>query len=171
MLIYEALKKDHDLLKVLLEKLTQAGDAAQEEREQLISQVRDELIPHSRAEEKVFYNALREVKSAQAPAWHGFEEHATAEALLRTLQGMETFGADWSKTARKLRDALEHHIEEEETKLFLLGKQLFSSEEAKSMGEAFEALKPRIKEGGFLKSTIDLVKNMIPPKPRAERRS
>jgi hemerythrin-like domain-containing protein len=126
MLIYDVLKKDHDKLKPLLAELVQMGEseADAEDREKLITQIRDELIPHSRAEEAVFYNSLRSIDASKDVVMHAYGEHVEAEGLLRTLQAMEMINADWTAIARRLKDALEHHIKEEETTVFDAARQV-----------------------------------------------
>jgi len=130
----------------------------------LIEQIRDELIPHSRAEERVFYNALRSIDMSHDLAMHGYREHVEAETLLRSLQAMEVVNADWTNTAKKLKDSIEHHVREEEGKFFDAAKQLFIDEEAQAMAEAFEQLKPKIREGNIVQSTVDLIANLMPPR-------
>src|SRR5438105_4888777 len=125
MLIYDALKKDHDKIKTLLAKLVDSSEKDKESRDTLIAEIRDELIPHARAEEAVFYNSLRSIDIAKDIVKHSYTEHMEAEGLLRTLQGMEKLDMDWTKTADKLKKAVEHHITEEESKIFTAAKQLF----------------------------------------------
>jgi hemerythrin superfamily protein len=162
--IYDALKKDHDGVKELLQRLVGSADADHETRSQLIAKIRDELVPHSRAEEAVFYNSLRTIDESKDLVAHSYQEHMEAEALLRTLQGMDAVNADWTKIARKLKDALEHHIEEEEGKIFSAAKQLLADEEAVAMGQVFEQMKPEIREEGFMKTTFDMIVNTMPPR-------
>lgn len=162
MLIYEALKKDHDKVKDLLERLVHSADADDHARKNLIKQIRDELVPHARAEEAVFYNSLRTIDEAKELVSHGYQEHMEAETLLRTLQGMEGIGADWTKTAKKLKEAVEHHIEDEEGKIFSAAKQLLVDEEAEMMAQAFEQMKPEVRDGGFMQNTLDMIANVMP---------
>jgi hemerythrin-like domain-containing protein len=164
MLIYEILKKDHDTVKTLLSELISLSQDNMEEKHRIIDEIRDELIPHSRAEEEVFYNALRSLDAGKGKIMHSYKEHLEAETLLRTLQLMDKIDADWKDTTEKLRDALEHHIEEEETTIFDIAKQTFSDQEAEKIGEAFEALKPKVQQEGFMKNTLDLVVNLLPPR-------
>jgi hemerythrin-like domain-containing protein len=147
MLIYEELKKDHEKVK-----------------SQLIKAIRDELIPHARAEEAVFYNTLRSIDSAKDIVMHGYQEHLEAETQLRMLQLRDKIDVEWKETAQKLKSAVEHHIQEEEGKIFNVAKQLFTNDEAVMMGDAFTKLKPDIKEEGFLSTTLDMVVNMMPPR-------
>jgi hemerythrin superfamily protein len=162
MLIYDALKKDHDTVKGLLERLVGSADADKEARNQLINQIRDELVPHARAEEAVFYNSLREIEETKDLVAHGYQEHVMAEGLLRTLQVADKVDVGWQQTARKLQDAILHHIEEEEGKIFSAARQVLAIEEAEAFGDAFEQMKPQVREEGFMQNTIDMITNLMP---------
>lgn len=161
--IYVALRKDHDQLKSLLNELINL----QEEdsfREVLIEQIEKELVPHSRAEESVFYNSIRAASPDSSDVMHSFKEHMEAEALLRSLQLKETTDLDWKSTAIKLKNALEHHIEEEEGKIFSEAKKIFTEGEARMMAKAFKELKEKATQKGFMKNSIDMVINLMPPR-------
>src|SRR5690349_8064424 len=106
MQIYEALKKDHEKVRSLLNQLLSL-DEEDSSRHQLVEQIRDELVPHARAEEAVFYNALRSLDVAKDVVRHAYREHIEAESMLKTLQLKDKVNMDWKKTARKLKDALE----------------------------------------------------------------
>ncbi len=162
MLIYDALKKDHDKVKELLATLVTSSQADEDTRTSLIQKIRDELVPHARAEEAVFYNSLRSIEPAKDLVKNAYGEHLEAESLLRTLQGMEAADMNWKKTALKLKEAVEHHIREEEGSVFSAAKQLLIEEEARMMGEAFERMKPEIREGSFVQNTVEMVANMMP---------
>lgn len=162
--IYQCIKQDHDDLRDLLNDLNNLADTDAELRHDLINDIRDHLIPHSRAEESVFYNSIRAVESGNEPIMHSFQEHMEAETLLRTLQIKDKIDADWKRTAEKLQKALEHHMQEEETRVFELARNLFSDEESEKMASAFEKLKPEVQREGFLKNTLDMVANLMPPR-------
>ncbi len=163
MLIYEALKKDHQTLKKHLRRLVAIKQENAEKRHQIIKSIRDELVPHSRAEEAVFYNTLRPLVKAKLLVSDAYQEHLAAEALLRTLQVRDQIDSRWKQVARKLKSALEHHIKDEEGKIFTAAKQLFTHQEAKMMGEAFLKIKPTIKEESIVSTTLDFLVNMLPP--------
>ena len=122
MTIYEALVNDHRKVQDLLRQLVNLGAANEDDRHQLVQKIRDELIPHSRAEEAVFYNSIRAINTAQDLVWHGYEEHLKAEALLRTLQTADKLDADYKAVALKLQEALGHHIRDEEEKIIPVAK-------------------------------------------------
>ena len=171
MQIYEALKNDHDSIRKLLNELVALGPDDSEHGDVLIDLIRDELIPHSRAEEAVFYNSIRAVDTARGLIWHGYEEHIMAEGLLRTLQGMSRIDSDFLGVARNLKAVLDQHIQEEETKIFAEAQKLFSDKEAEVMCEAFEDLKPQVREEGILQTSLDLIANVMPPRLAATLRT
>jgi hemerythrin superfamily protein len=160
--IYEALKRDHEELKTLLDELCSLKED-DEYRFILIDEIRNNLVPHSRAEEAVFYNTLRAINADKKVVFHGYQEHLEAETLLRSLQVMDKLNFDWKTTAEKLREAVAHHVAEEESTIFDEAKASLTSEEAVAMAQAFEELKPKVKEEGFIKNSIDMVVNLMPP--------
>ena len=162
MLIYETLKKDHDKMKAYLRELVALEDDSPR-RKTLVRKIRDELVPHSRAEESVLYNSMR-MAQAKGKVMHGFREHMEAETLLRTLQVMEIGTKGWKPIARQLKKALEHHIKEEETEIFAEAREVFTQEEAREMSTAFKRLKAEVKDESFMKTTIDMVANLMPPR-------
>lgn len=159
--IFEALTNDHDQLKPLLNKLVTASEN-NDETKQLLDQILSLLIPHSRAEEAVFYNSLREIPDTKDLVGESYQEHAKAETLLRTLRGMATINADWTKGVRKLKEDLEHHIAEEEGPIFQAARQVLLEEETHQMAKAFARMKPEIQEQGAIKNTLEMVANLMP---------
>lgn len=161
--IYSALKADHEKVLGLIDELLELSES-DDYRDVLVQQIKDELIPHSRAEESVFYNSIRAVGPDSSPVMHSFREHMEAEALLESLVVQEKVDLDWKKTARKFKDALEHHISEEEGKIFRQARSLFSEDEARMMGEAFSRLKGEISDHGMIRNVVDVIKNLMPPR-------
>jgi hemerythrin superfamily protein len=162
-LIYETLKKDHDKLKKLLAELVDLDDKSPR-RKTLVRRIRDELIPHARAEESVFYNSLRSFDSAKGEVMHGFREHMEAETFLRTLQVMDGLERGWKKVARQLKKAVESHVRDEEGRIFPIAKEILTDEEAREMNTAFVRMKEEVKDESFFKNTMEMVANLMPPR-------
>jgi len=166
--IYNALHSDHEKLRRMLEKLENATEL-DEDTTEVLHGVSHLLVPHSRAEEEVFYNSIRQCDPENDVVMHGFREHMEAEALLRALQGMSMVGLEWTAASKKLRQAVEHHIREEETHIFAVARRIFSEEEARQLGEAFIALKPEVREEGMLRNALHMVLNLMPPRLRGSQ--
>ncbi len=161
--IYEALKKDHEQVKTLLDELVGLGES-DEYRYVLIQEIHNLLVPHSRAEESVFYNSLRALDTDKRLVFHGYKEHLEAEALLRSLQAMDRVNLGWRPVAEKLREAVLDHVEHEESEIFTEARRVFTASEAEAMGNAFKQLKPKIAEEGLVNNTVDMVLSMLPPR-------
>ena len=87
--ILDTLKKEHDEVKSLLAELQEATTAAQ--RRGLVQKIKAALIPHTKAEEKVVYDAviaLRD-KDAQVDGHEGYLEHEWASKTLQRLGAIQ----------------------------------------------------------------------------------
>lgn len=161
--IYQNLRKDHETVKELLAELI-GLDQDDDYRHTIIERIVSELIPHARAEEAVFYNSIRAADLDTGVVMHSFKEHMEAEGFLRVLQTKDKVAGDWKETAQKLKKALDHHIHEEETKVFQAARKIFSEEEANQISRAFDKMKMEYKSQGAIKNTMDMVINLLPPR-------
>ena len=168
MLIYDALKEDHEVLNPLLQQLVESATGS-DERKALIAEIKQSFVPHARAEEAVFYNGLREIRDPELKKLimgHGYGEHAEVEAILHALSGVEGMSLQGDRLARKLKLELEHHIKEEESEMFAAAQQLLTEEEAEMMGEAFLRLKAEIAAQGEMRTMLEFVVNLMPDRLR-----
>ena len=142
------LKEDHDKVKKILEstdKFFEKFPKVNEEQEKVyMEKLLKELEPHSKAEEKVFYQALRKKKEESLCPYEGVEEHALALQVLMVLQKGSLDKPKRTAKIKVLKDILIHHIEEEESKYFKEAKEVFNPEELETLGEKFEEEKKKI---------------------------
>ncbi len=165
MTIYETLKNDHQKIRVLLDKLVEASEGKEiEPVKKIVERLCDVLIPHSRAEEAVFYNSLREIEMAKELVTESYDEHMEAEALLRSFQAATAFDIKWTNAAKRLREIVLHHFDFEEQNVFSAAQQLFTFEESEMMADTFEKMKPEIQDGSMVSNTVDMIVNMMPPR-------
>jgi hemerythrin superfamily protein len=144
--ILDTLKKEHDEVKDLLNNLSDAETPAQ--RRSLVKKIKAALVPHTKAEEKVVYDAviaLRD-KGAQMDGHEGYLEHEWAAKTLQRLEAIANAGSPEHKAAGKvLKELVEHHIDEEERNVWNDVKENFSDDDRKQMNTAFFAAKRRVK--------------------------
>jgi hemerythrin superfamily protein len=144
--ILDTLKKEHDEVKTLLSKLEKSGSGA--ERKNLVQRIKAALVPHTKAEEKVVYEAVIALadKDARIDGHEGYLEHEWASKTLVRLEGIENATSpEHHATGKVLKDLVEHHIEEEESAVWGDVKENFSDEERRQMNRAFEAAKARVR--------------------------
>jgi iron-sulfur cluster repair protein YtfE (RIC family) len=144
--ILDTLKKEHDEVKDLLKNLSDAETSAQ--RRSLVQKIKAALVPHTKAEEKIVYDAviaLRD-KDAQMDGHEGYLEHEWAAKTLQRLESISNAASPEHKAAGKvLKELVEHHIEEEERNVWADVKEHFSDDDRAKMNVAFFAAKRRVK--------------------------
>jgi len=144
--ILDTLKKEHNEVKELLKNLSAAE--ASGERRNLVRRIKAALIPHSKAEQKVVYDAviaLRD-KGAQIDGYEGYLEHEWAAKTLQRLEGITNAASSEHKAAGKvLKELVEHHIEEEERNVWADAKKHFSDDERRKMNVMFLAAKRQVR--------------------------
>jgi len=171
MQIYQAIKSDHEKIRHLLNELLTLEDEESRARERLLDQLHEELIPHERAEEAVFYNSIRAVSTAQDLRWDGFREHQELDVLLRKLQGLDAFDVSWKKTAFRMNEIFTRHTFLEETRIIPLAELLFNTREAEAMAEAFEEMKPEVQDDNISQDTLDMIAGLMPARLKAPLRT
>ena len=104
-----------------------------------MQKIKAALIPHTKAEEKVVYNAviaLRD-KEAQVDGHEGYLEHEWAAKTLQRLDSIVNATSPEHKAAAKvLKELVEHHIREEESNVWDDVTENFSDDDRKRMNVA-----------------------------------
>jgi hypothetical protein len=144
--ILDKLKAEHDAVKALLAKLVDSESGP--ERLSLARQVKAALVPHTRAEEKIVYDAiiaLRE-KAPKIDGNEGYLEHQHADIALKKLLSIKpATSPEFSAAAKVLKELVEHHIDEEERNVWRDVRKAFDGAERMEMNRAFEAAKKRVR--------------------------
>lgn len=89
-----------------------------------------------------------------------------AETEIRSLGAAKLVDANWTTMVEKLNKDLRQHIQDEESRVYDAARKVFSEEEAIQLGAAFERMKTEMKDDAdsMVKSTIDLIANLLPPR-------
>jgi hemerythrin superfamily protein len=139
--LFEQLHKDHETVKALLEKLTEGSARLGKSRESLFEKLKQEIMPHMKAEEKVFYPPLMEERKTRDDAFEAVEEHHVAELVLRELDRMPKSEERWKAKLAVFKEIVEHHIEEEEEKIFQDAREVFDQAQMNEIFEGFQKQK------------------------------
>ena len=138
--IYERLKQDHETQRDLAAQIMEtSGDS--EERRSLWNRFKPEAVAHANAEEQTFYAALIGRPEGQEKARHSVSEHKEADDLIEELDEMDMGSGGWIQKFEKLKDDVEHHMDEEENEVFALAQKLLSDAEERSLADEFEQRK------------------------------
>lgn len=161
MTIYDVLKRDHRQIRELTRRLQNSSKSTYL-RHDLLEELRTTLLAHSRAEEKVLYDTLKEIAGTDDLALESYEEHSVNEALLRELELVNPADERWQAKLHVFIENLEHHVVEEENETFASARQVLAPEEAVMMGQAYESLVRQLGEGSLLQSAIESVAQFMP---------
>ncbi len=143
---FQMLKKDHEEVKGLLGQLKEAKGNGAKKREELFQKLTEELVPHMKSEESTFYPPLLAAKEAREDAMEGVEEHHVAEMVLKELEKMPKGEDQWGAKMSVFKELVEHHIKEEEGKIFKSAEKALSQDEFEKIMKQFEQEKQRIKK-------------------------
>jgi hemerythrin-like domain-containing protein len=142
---FQLLENDHNEVKNILEKLQETSDGAVKTREKLFLQLKKEILPHMKAEEKAFYPSLKEEKESRLQSLEAIEEHHVAELVLNELEQLPKNEENWSAKLKVFKELVEHHIEEEEEEIFSLAEEVLDEERVDQIMDSFQKEKEKIK--------------------------
>jgi hemerythrin superfamily protein len=144
--ILDTLKQDHQDVAEMLDRLVESNGAA--ERKKLLEAIKNALVPHLRAEEKVVYEAVLALhgKEQKEHAEEGYLEHALGDKMLTQLGKMKDMASpEFSAGAKVLKELVTHHVEEEEKNIWSDVEDNFDDKERVAMNKKFLAAKKRVK--------------------------
>lgn len=141
--ILESLKDDHRKAEALLEELTNATSS--DERATLCAQLTKEVEIHAEIEERILYPLLQEYDETKNFVQDGLVEHNSAKEHLRNMAvRMDVGSQDWIGELEVVRSVLQHHVKDEEEKLFPAARMVLSADQLNDVGRRMNELKARL---------------------------
>lgn len=141
---FQMLKKDHVEVKGILGQLVETKES--KKREELFQKLREELVPHMKAEESIFYPPLMAKKDAREDAMEGIEEHHVSDLVLKELEKMPKGEEKWGAKMGVFKELVEHHIKDEESKVFKSAQKVLEPDEFQTIMHNFDQEKQKIKK-------------------------
>ena len=143
--IFEQIRKDHETQRTLIDLLVKT-DGASEGREELYEKLKKELQVHADAEERYFYRPLMEADLTQDQARHSVAEHQEIDELIEQLDNTEMSSPGWLPTAKKLKESVLHHLDEEEHQVFQMAGKVLSEEQKSQLAQSYRKMMEDDKE-------------------------
>ena len=103
-------------------KLTK-GDGSDKAKAEVVRQICMELTIHAQAEEEIFYPAVRAAIKDDDLMDEADVEHAGAKNLIAQLEAMTPAHDHYDATVTVLGESIDHHVKEEEEKMFPKAKK------------------------------------------------
>lgn len=144
--IYSIIKQDHDQAREIMDEII--VNPPIKKRLALFEELRVAILSHAKAEEKTFYEALKQEgdEDLKEEVPHFVKEHKEAEKLFDEIERIDPGSHLWWERFGELRKALTHHMEEEEKEVFPQAKQEIDTSEATELGQRMETLEEKQKQ-------------------------
>jgi iron-sulfur cluster repair protein YtfE (RIC family) len=143
---FELLKKDHEKVSGIFEKLDKTTERGVKTREELFTQLKTELEIHSQIEEQMLYPVLKEAKETHDITLEAVEEHNVVKQLLAELEELPKDDETWGAKLTVLKENVEHHVEEEEKEMFKDARKVLNSEQLEELGTRMQEAKSQQKK-------------------------
>jgi hypothetical protein len=138
---FEVLNADHEKVAGIMEKIDQSTERASKTREELFTQLKNELDLHAQIEEQIFYPALEDKEETRDMTLEAYEEHDLVKQLLSELESEPKDDEKWTAKFTVLKENVEHHVEEEEGELFKKARSVLSKDEIEELGNRLQEAK------------------------------
>lgn len=155
--IFDQLMAEHQEVQALIRK---AEHAPASERKGLLEQIEHSLVPHTRAEEKTLYAVLLRASEgdhsdAENVTNDAYEEHHAVDQLMGELKAMDETDEGWLPLLMKIRENIDHHVEDEEGPLFYQARTLLSDADLEQIHDHYKMAKEGFMESLPAQSDID----------------
>ncbi len=145
---FKLLKTDHKTVAGLMDKIEATTERAVKGREELFTQLKNELDIHAEIEEAILYPVLEKAKETHEISLEAYEEHKVVKQLLAELAAEPKDAEEWTAKFTVLKENVEHHVEEEEGEMFKDARKVLSQEEIDELGARLEEAKGKQKAAG-----------------------
>ena len=142
--ILKTLKQEHDMLRDLFQEMNSTTDRASKTRTDLLRKIDENLLPHAKWEEQVFYPAFAERADRdglKANAEAIAEHHAVEHSVMPEVHEAEVETPQFAGRAKVFGEFIDHHAKEEEKTMFKMARELFSAEERADLDVQYETWK------------------------------
>jgi hemerythrin superfamily protein len=140
--VLKILKKDHSTVQNLFGKFDRSGKSAHEKKGELFERIRRELQLHSRAEEEIFYPALKAMNGeGRRLVAEALKEHKDVDDLLTQISRLKPTDENFDEKMETLTENVDHHVQEEEGEIFRFAEENCSEEQLEELGRLIEERK------------------------------
>jgi iron-sulfur cluster repair protein YtfE (RIC family) len=134
----DLLKEQHEEVSKLFKKFEKLGDDATAERRELFVMIADRLSAHATIEEQYFYPSIKTEKSEDLLR-EAVEEHLGVKRIIADLLELEPSDETFAAKMKVMRENVEHHVEEEEDKLFKMVRKTLNADQLLALGIQMKA--------------------------------
>ena len=142
--IFELIKADHRKVEELFSQIEKSNSSKQ--LDQYFKQLYKELNVHAQVEELTFYPSMRNHEDTEKLVDEAEEEHTEVKVILEQMKSMDSTSAEFKEKISQLKDAVQHHVQEEENEVFPQVRQSMNEEELKQLVTEFQEVKTTLQD-------------------------
>src|SRR6202012_5458787 len=135
------LKADHRRVSDLFDQYEKTRSTAK--KKTLVDNICMELGIHAKAEEEIFYPAVKAALKDKEMVPEAIVEHASLKELMAQVEGKEPDGEMFDAKIKVLSEYVKHHVKEEETEMFPKARK--TKIDMKALGAEIAARKEELK--------------------------
>jgi len=143
--VLSIIKQEHREVADLIDEANEC-EAGDERLRELAEEIAKKLAMHLTIEERIFYSQLKaraEDEEEKVDMFEAYTEHAAARSLMDMLKSGRKPDEQFKAEVQVLGENVKHHVEEEESKVWDIAREVLDQEELEQMGEAWGKTKQR----------------------------
>jgi hemerythrin superfamily protein len=137
--IVQVLQTEHRQVEGLLEQL--AAEENEAEANELVKQIKRELMAHSTAEDRVVYATIEQNEDMAEDIEHARDEHAGIDEALMELVEASFGDADFKEKVQELTTCVQHHVKEEENEILPKASKFIDQQTSRELALLFKKQK------------------------------
>ncbi|MFB2835260.1 hemerythrin domain-containing protein [Floridanema evergladense] len=142
--VIELIKSDHRKVESLFSEMEKAKDP--KKMQKLFDEIYTELTLHAKVEELTIYPTMRNYDETHDMVEEAEEEHTEVKELLEELKSMRPSDSEFMATIEELKDAVQHHVEEEESEILPSVSDSMDEQEMKELAKEFQEAKSKLEK-------------------------
>lgn len=134
------LKEQHVEVSALLMKLERISDPVL--RASVFRTIDTNLRIHAKIEEEIFYPEFKKrakSRSQVSEVDENYDEHAEVKRTLEEIERIDPASGDFMRAVLTLKRLVQHHVNDEEHRMFKEAQRLFTSRDLSEVGFVMEA--------------------------------
>ena len=136
--VFQILRTDHQEVSKLMDQIKQADEP---QKQQLFSQLQEELNDHMNLEERFFYPKLEENEDLADLVQDSYADHDDIRQILQQMSEQDFNSEEWQTNCEALEDTKDDHIDVEEEEIFPQAAELMDANVLNQIGEMIAAEK------------------------------
>jgi len=137
---FTLLHNDHEKVSQLFQQIQTSENLS--ERRDLFEILKAELLAHAEVEEDYFYPVLEKKEEDIEMEEHAIDEHEEVKQKLEEIENT-TDDQEWMSLLMKLKDEIEHHVEEEESEIFSEIRNILDEQQIEKLGDKLQKEKAK----------------------------